>query len=114
MSFPLKKRKLNNEDVSTKSKKSRKIAEHVEVEVEVESDGHPETEPVAAASKTFAELGVIDSLSQACEKMGYKHATPIQEQSIPIALAGKDVIGLAETGSGKTAAFALPILQGTN
>ncbi|KAL6910150.1 DEAD domain-containing protein [Trichoderma evansii] len=61
--------------------------------------------------KTFKELGIIDSLCEACESLNYKHPTSIQAKSIPIALAGRDVIGLAETGSGKTAAFALPILQ---
>ncbi|KAF7122824.1 hypothetical protein CNMCM5793_000934 [Aspergillus hiratsukae] len=61
--------------------------------------------------KTFKDLGIIDQLCEACETMGYKAPTPIQAESIPLALQGRDLIGLAETGSGKTAAFALPILQ---
>lgn len=69
-----------------------------------------ETEP--SAPKTFKELGLIDSLCEACDKMGYKAPTPIQSESIPLALQGRDIIGLAETGSGKTASFVLPILQG--
>ncbi|BCR97785.1 RNA-dependent ATPase RRP3 [Aspergillus luchuensis] len=62
-------------------------------------------------TKTFKELGIIEQLCEACETMGYKAPTPIQRESIPLALQGRDLIGLAETGSGKTAAFALPILQ---
>lgn len=66
----------------------------------------------ADTPKSFKELGIIDPLCEACDTMGYKIPTPIQAESIPLALQGRDVIGLAETGSGKTAAFALPILQG--
>ena len=63
------------------------------------------------SKKTFAELGLSDVLVEAAEKVGWKKPSRIQEESIPIALQGKDVIGLAETGSGKTGAFALPILH---
>ncbi len=65
-------------------------------------------EPIA---KTFTDLGVIESLCEACTALGYILPTPIQTESIPLALQGRDLIGLAETGSGKTAAFALPVLQ---
>ncbi|KAM0719285.1 hypothetical protein Q7P37_005190 [Cladosporium fusiforme] len=65
----------------------------------------------AEAEKTFADLGLTDSLCDACTTLGFKKPTPIQRESLPIALSGRDLIGLAETGSGKTAAFALPMLQ---
>ncbi|KZZ98875.1 ATP-dependent rRNA helicase RRP3 [Moelleriella libera RCEF 2490] len=65
----------------------------------------------SSAPKTFKDLGIVDSLCEACEALNYKHPTPIQEKAIPVALTGRDIIGLAETGSGKTAAFALPMLQ---
>lgn len=61
--------------------------------------------------RTFQDLGVIEPLCDACNALGYKAPTPIQAQSIPPALEGRDLIGLAETGSGKTAAYVLPILQ---
>ncbi|QIW95732.1 hypothetical protein AMS68_001250 [Peltaster fructicola] len=64
-----------------------------------------------SAEKSFADLGIVDSLCEACTSLGFKAPTAIQRESIPIALGGRDIIGLAETGSGKTAAFALPILQ---
>ncbi len=62
--------------------------------------------------KSFHDLGIIDPLCDACARLNYKSPTPIQSEAIPLALQGRDLIGLAETGSGKTAAFALPILQG--
>ncbi|KAK7382118.1 hypothetical protein VNO80_00830 [Phaseolus coccineus] len=61
--------------------------------------------------KTFKDLGLPESLVEACEKLGWKTPLKIQAEAIPLALGGKDVIGLAQTGSGKTGAFALPILH---
>ena len=61
--------------------------------------------------KTFAELNLIDDLLRAVTSEGYEVPTPIQDQAIPHLLAGKDLLGSAQTGTGKTAAFALPILQ---
>jgi ATP-dependent RNA helicase RhlE len=60
---------------------------------------------------TFSNLRLIKPLVLALDKKGYTTPTPIQEQSIPHILAGKDIFGCAQTGTGKTAAFALPILQ---
>lgn len=60
---------------------------------------------------TFKELGIIEPILKALTSEGYTHPTPIQEQSIPILLRGKDLLGCAQTGTGKTAAFAIPILQ---
>lgn len=60
---------------------------------------------------TFENLGLIEPILKALEAEGYNHPTPIQEQSIPILLRGKDLLGCAQTGTGKTAAFAIPILQ---
>ncbi|MFZ7101929.1 MAG: DEAD/DEAH box helicase [Peptococcaceae bacterium] len=60
---------------------------------------------------TFKELAVNEKVMKAIEEMGYEQATPIQEKAIPVALEGKDVIGQAQTGTGKTAAFAIPALQ---
>jgi ATP-dependent RNA helicase RhlE len=62
-------------------------------------------------SKSFADLGLSPKALQALERAGFEHPTPIQAQAIPPALAGKDVIGTAATGTGKTAAFVLPILE---
>lgn len=60
---------------------------------------------------SFTNLGLNDALLKAVEKEGYTIPTPIQQQAIPVLLAGKDVLGTAQTGTGKTAAFALPMIQ---
>ncbi len=62
-------------------------------------------------SKTFAELGLSKQTLQALRDVGYESPSPIQEQAIPPLLEGRDVIGQAQTGTGKTAAFGLPIVQ---
>ena len=61
--------------------------------------------------KTFSQLNLIEPLLQAVSAQNYQTTTPIQEATIPPLLAGKDVLGCAQTGTGKTAAFTLPILQ---
>jgi ATP-dependent RNA helicase RhlE len=60
---------------------------------------------------SFSKLGLADSIAYAVQQLGYVDPTPIQQQAIPTVLTGRDVIGSAQTGTGKTAAFALPILQ---
>lgn len=60
---------------------------------------------------SFENLGIINPILKAIQAEGYTQPTPIQEQSIPILLSGKDLLGCAQTGTGKTAAFAIPILQ---
>jgi ATP-dependent RNA helicase DDX47/RRP3 len=113
MSHVSKKRKLNGEPVkendysSNEPQSSSKPAGSDSVkESQQPSNGD-------APQKTFADLGIIPELCDACQSMGFEWPRPIQTESIPYALEGRDLIGLAETGSGKTAAFGLPMLQGT-
>ena len=60
---------------------------------------------------TFTQLGLNETLCEACKSLGWNTPSKIQTEAIPVALEGKDIIGLAETGSGKTGAFALPVLH---
>ena len=60
---------------------------------------------------TFEELNIIPPILEALNQEGYVTPTPIQEKAIPIILAGNDLLGCAQTGTGKTAAFSIPIIQ---
>jgi superfamily II DNA/RNA helicase len=64
-----------------------------------------------AARVVFADLGLSPEVLHAIDDMGYRHPTPIQEQAIPYVLMGRDVMGTAQTGTGKTAGFTLPMLD---
>ena len=66
---------------------------------------------IRSMSKTFDTFGLNPALLQALASEGYTTPTPIQAQAIPDVMAGKDLLGIAQTGTGKTAAFALPILH---
>ena len=60
---------------------------------------------------TFADLGLSETTLEALKDVGYEKPSPIQEQAIPPMLEGRDLIGQAQTGSGKTAAFGIPIME---
>lgn len=70
----------------------------------------PETPEVEENTTTFADLGLPSDLLEAVETLGFTTPTAIQEQTIPALLGGRDVVGVAQTGTGKTAAFGLPLL----
>ncbi len=80
---------------------------------------HPRTESIKPKvaveippqDTAFTRLGLNDAIAFAVAEMGYNDPTPIQAQAVPVVLAGRDVIGSAQTGTGKTAAFALPIIH---
>ncbi|KAI9050753.1 hypothetical protein LZ554_004872 [Drepanopeziza brunnea f. sp. 'monogermtubi'] len=128
----VKRRKLDESVPSgllREKKKHKKAKTPQEVTAEpVDASATPESTPIATkvpeetvtvggeeaqteVPTSFKDLGIVDELCDACTALGYKAPTPIQAESIPLALQDRDLIALAETGSGKTAAFALPILQ---
>src|SRR5512132_2814948 len=64
--------------------------------------------------KLFSELGLSPELLKAIDKLGFEQAAPIQAEAIPVLMQGKDVVGQSQTGSGKTAAFAIPAIEKTD
>ncbi len=65
-------------------------------------------------TKLFSELGISPELLKAIDKLGFEQASPIQAEAIPVLLSGRDVVGQSQTGSGKTAAFAVPAIEKTD
>ena len=66
------------------------------------------------STKLFSELGLSEELLKAIDKLGFEKASPIQADAIPVLMEGRDVVGQSQTGSGKTAAFAIPAIEKTN
>ena len=118
-----------DQDKKRRGRASRKIeASRADSEVEVTLDWESEEEPdevraeglftgaipqddVEVTDQSFGHLGLSNPILESIHKVGFEHPTPIQAQVIPEALKGQDIIGLAETGSGKTAAFCLPMAE---
>ena len=79
---------------------------------DVDTPSEDEADTVPEPVRTvFADLGLSEPLLRAIAEMGYLHPTPIQEQAIPFVLMGRDVLGVAQTGTGKTASFTLPLMD---
>src|SRR3954451_22500498 len=73
--------------------------------------GTPQPSRIGERMTPFDSLGLAEPILAALHDVGYENPSPIQEQAIPELLAGRDVIGQAQTGTGKTAAFGLPMIQ---
>ena len=87
---------------------------HEDPDADLDLDAEPpehELPPVIDPAMTFADMKLIRPLFEAVSQSGYVHPTPVQEAVIPVAMRGKDVIGQAQTGTGKTAAFLLPFMN---
>lgn len=96
---------LRMDNVPPRKKSKKQLKDTITIEAK-----SPEDE-TATEKATFESLGLMESLVESCERLKWKAPTDIQQASIPWALKGRDIIGLAKTGSGKTGAFVLPILQ---
>ncbi|MFT7580870.1 MAG: ATP-dependent RNA helicase RhlE [Myxococcota bacterium] len=93
--------------------KPRSLPPEERIQAQAAPEKPKTTQPAAASADgvKFSELGLIPELQAAVDSVGYTHPTPIQAQAIPPLLEGRDLLGIAQTGTGKTAAFTLPVLQ---
>ncbi len=100
-------------EVQPQAESKPAVAEISEIDalIAIADNDFPAVEEETVEANEFANLGLSAKLVAALDKSGYKIPTPIQAQTIPSLLAGRDVLGQAQTGTGKTAAFALPILD---
>ncbi len=99
-------------------KKDKKSKKNTSKEAKEEKNNPPEElkeevgdDDEIITKTTFESLGVNEEICKAAKSVGWTHASRIQKETLPHALAGRDIIGLAETGSGKTGSFVIPILQ---
>lgn len=104
-----------------KEKKKKKKNEHFDAFLEKEiltanryDGGAGEKEEEEKEGLRYEDAGIDGRILRAVRELGFEHMTPIQEQAIPLFMTGRDIIGQAQTGTGKTAAFGIPILQKIN
>ena len=93
-----------------------KLSDEPSAEHAADNAPEPASEQEAPAEKAepengFEKLGLPDAVVEAVKRVGFEQPSPIQAQTIPLLMQGRDVVGLAQTGTGKTAAFALPVLS---
>ena len=93
-----------------------KLSDEPSAEPTADNTPEPASEQEAPAEKAepengFEKLGLPDAVVEAVKRVGFEQPSPIQAQTIPLLMQGRDVVGLAQTGTGKTAAFALPVLS---
>lgn len=100
--------RIPNSSIETSNKRIKKQKSNTSENI---SDINIDTDLYPADAVSFRSLGLAEPICKACEDLGFKEPTAIQRESIPVVISGRDVIGLAQTGSGKTAAFVLPILH---
>lgn len=100
-------------DIAALKKKLAKTSskEVTKVQKESDKDEKPEDKDKSDEVSNFSGFGLKDDILESLEKLHYAKPTPIQAQSLPYSLKGRDIIGIAQTGSGKTAAYVIPILQ---
>ena len=102
----------DRDDVADEPNAAEQVAEILDAEASAdESDPVPAAEPEEPEEPGFATLGLAPAVAQAVADLGYETPTPVQRGCIPHLLEGRDLLGQAQTGTGKTAAFALPLLS---
>jgi ATP-dependent RNA helicase DeaD len=101
----------SNEDISLGAMVELDHDPDLDVPDPVVPEHKPLSPEIFDTEMTFDQLGLTEPIQRAIKAMGFRHPTRIQAQLVPVALAGKDVLGQAKTGTGKTAAFGLPLLN---
>jgi ATP-dependent RNA helicase DeaD len=105
-------RRKKDQEIAPAPEEEAATAPAAETPAEAAPADEPAAEPAQPSQDGFAALGLSPALLQAVRELGFEEPTPIQRRTIPLLLQAKDVIAQAQTGTGKTAAFALPLLQG--